>query len=519
MSRKKAVRIIFILISLFIGLVMVAQLMAKSRVANFLSKKVPKHIHLDYEGLTVNVLSGSIRLKEVRLDFYNPDTLLRHTSAIMEALNFKGLGYGNLLFNNTVSFRNVELLEPVIMHFPDDLLSPKNAAKTEEVGRDISIANFNIADGEYILMQQKPDSVKLKIDSFNLSLSQVGISTETLKNKIPFTYEALTFNSHDLFVDLGPYEVLKVAEVDLVQKEAVFKNITLTSKYNKRELSRILIKERDHIDLKIPEVLISQLDFGYDEGRFFLNIDKGIFSDPSLRIYRDKLVPDDFDPKKLYSQMLREMPLELDVAELKINRGYISYAELVTQGIVPGEIIFSDLDADLKRISNTKTTVKGDGTTIEINALLMGKAPLILNWNFDPQMENDAFLVSGELRDFNSKSINPFLISNLRAEANGDIKELFFTFSGDKVSSIGDMKMKYQDFGFVILQKNRGGVNKLLTLLGNIFTNDGSQADLNGYRYGSIEAERDVSKSFFNYLWLNVKEGVLSTLTGNGKQD
>jgi hypothetical protein len=246
-------------------------------------------------------------------------------------------------------------------------------------------------------------------------------------------------------------------------------------------------------------------------------MDHGTLFDPKLIMYRDKLVYDDLERKKLYSRMLREMQLDLEVSDLKVRRGFISYAELVMEGARPGEIVFSDLDADIKHISNTNK--KGDETKIEISALLMGKAPLTLNWSFNPQLENDAFLVSGEVHDFYSESLNPFLKSNLRSEAKGDVMELFFTFSGDVISASGDMKMKYQDFRFVILKKNRGGANKLLTTLGNLFINDGSQADSNGYRYGSIYAERDVSKSFFNYLWLNVKEGILSTLTGNGKQN
>jgi hypothetical protein len=79
--------------------------------------------------------------------------------------------------------------------------------------------------------------------------------------------------------------------------------------------------------------------------------------------------------------------------------------------------------------------------------------------------------------------------------------------------------MNYENFRFRVLKKDRMGVNKLLTFVGNIFTNDGSRTDKSGYRYGEIYAERDNTKSFFNYLWINVMDGIVSTLTGNGKKD
>ena len=83
----------------------------------------------------------------------------------------------------------------------------------------------------------------------------------------------------------------------------------------------------------------------------------------------------------------------------------------------------------------------------------MGEAPIELTWNFDANKENDAFYVSGVVTDFKSESINQFLRSNLRTEAEGDVQELYFTVSGDAISSSGDMKMNYEDFRFTVLKR------------------------------------------------------------------
>lgn len=96
---------------------------------------------------------------------------------------------------------------------------------------------------------------------------------------------------------------------------------------------------------------------------------------------------------------------------------------------------------------------------------------------------------------------------------------MYFTISGDAISSTGDIKMKYEDFEFAVLKKDRLGVNKFLTFLGNLFINDGSNSDAAGFRYGHIEATRDPTKSFFNYLWLNVQDGMVNTMLGKGKKD
>ncbi len=78
------------------------------------------------------------------------------------------------------------------------------------------------------------------------------------------------------------------------------------------------------------------------------------------------------------------------------------------------------------------------------------------------------------------------------------------------------MVMKYEDFKFTVLQKDREETNKLLTAIGNLFINDGSKTDGEGFRHGKINVERNTNKSFFNFLWVCVRSGTVSTLTGLG---
>lgn len=136
---------------------------------------------------------------------------------------------------------------------------------------------------------------------------------------------------------------------------------------------------------------MSDIDFGFNSERFFLKTGSMKVQQPSLAIYRDKLVADDLVPKKLYSRKLREIPIDLDIAEINIKNGDISYAELVNEGTSPGELVFSDLEASLHNISNTNEKV--EETKIEARAKLMGNAQIELKWNFDTGKENDAFYV------------------------------------------------------------------------------------------------------------------------------
>lgn len=516
MLKKGIYKTILIAATVVLVLGLAVQFTAKAIITDILDRYIPNHIHLEYNRLKVNAFIGSIRLEGVRLEWSDQDTTGAHSILKMDVLRLEGLEYFDFVFHNSLSVDYIEFVRPNMRYAPYRHSSKKDTTKNGRAGlkRELAIAQFNIVEGEFTQLQEGSDSIKLQAKKLDISVKDLKTNGELIKSKIPFTYGDYALGTGNVKVDLGPFEILEFNSVDVSEGNMLLNGLSLNSKYTKRGLSKLLKHERDYIDLKIPEIRISGLDFVLNGDRYFLKGESGTLDGPVLEMYRDKLIADDLKKKKLYGQLLREMPFDLEIAVLNINKGHITYAELVAQGTVPGEISFTEVDASLKALSN----VDREGTHIEIRAKLMGEAPLLLKWSFDSRKENDAFFVAGNVSQFKAASINPFLNSNLRAEAKGEVKELYFTISGDALSAKGDMKMHYGDFSFAVLQKDRMGVNKLLTAIGNMFINDGSKTDDNGYRYGEIYAERDATKSFFNYLWLNVKAGILSTLTGDGKE-
>lgn len=516
---KSRVWIILIPMVLILLLFTVLHFRAKAFIKKYLDENIPDHVHLTYGQIEVNLLSGSIGLTDVGLDFLDKDTDFRKAGVSMEAIDFEGIGYFRALFGNTISVREIRLHRPKVEYCQGEHQIVNDGVSTIDGPGEstLSIAHLSIVDGAFRILGKVGDSSVFSVEKLNLFLENIHVDKETIKNKIPFSYRHYELGTGMVFADLGPYEALSLSGTSIKNKELQLVDLSLKSKYDKTTLSKKLDKEHDYIDLKIPEMRMENMDFGFNTARFFLNARSVVLQEPNMEIYRNKLVPDDYGQKKLYSQMLRELPIDLNVSEVKINDGYISYSELVKSGTSPGEIVFADLEATLGNVSNTYEN--GEKTEINARAKLMGEAPIALTWNFDINKDNDAFYVSGVVTNFRSESINQFLRSNLRTEAEGDVQELYFTVSGDAISSTGDMKMNYEDFRFKVLKKDRMGVNKLLTFVGNIFTNDGSRTDKAGYRYGEIYAERDNTKSFFNYLWLNVMDGMVSTLTGNGKKE
>ncbi len=517
-SQKNFLKFFASVLILGLGTLIFIQLWAKSAISEFLDNKIPSNITLEYQNLDINALKGTLEFQHVSATFMARDTLLKQAEIKMDALKLVNLSYWEYLINSTINFKNVLFVNPDIQVFSHEHL-PKNDTLSRNVvalKKSISIDMLSLKNANFSVKDDN-DSILVKVADFDLKLFGIATDSSRIKNKLPLTIDGYSVSTSEIFVDLGPYEAVNIDSLRIENRELRIIDLKLASKYSKRALSKILTAERDHIVLDIPKITLQRLTFGFHDLEFFVSAGEGMLEQPSIEIYRDKLIDDDLKPKRLYSRMLRELPLDLDIEELKINKGHIGYEELVTAGSKAGRIVFDDVDVEISNLSNTYTP--DNKTTVEAKALFMGQAPMDLDWSFDVNNKNDFFTASGSFSNFEAESINQFLAPNMGARTKGHVDALYFTISGNDTHSSGEMKMKYDDFEFIILKKDRLAVNKVLTAIGKIFMANNSNTDEKAYRFGTIDVERDPTKSFFNYLWINVRDGVVSTLTGNGKKE
>ncbi|MBM1104591.1 hypothetical protein JQC67_00435 [Aurantibacter crassamenti] len=520
MNRKKKKYIIILLsILIFIGMLLCfAQWHAKSMVEDFLARKIPPHLELKYDDLDINILRGNVDFSKVHLEIKNEDSLVTYTTLQLEKLQLNGFGYMQLLFNNSIVLDELKVQRSAVNFYPYKKIEQKESESKGLVKllKTILVKKLEIEDSSMHIMKDAADSIQVSIANYNLDFHSLKTDSDVVTRKIPVEYDSYEINASEIFVDLGKYETLQVANLFTSETELQIKDVHLSTKYSTKELSQLLVVERDHVDLQIPHVNLSDLNFGFKENRFEITASSLLFEQPHAEIYRDKLVADDMRIKPLYGRLLRKLPITIFVEQLKIENGYLSYEEKIAKEQHAGKLFFDELNAELNNVTNFEDA---EDTKIHATAKLIGQADLKLDWTFNVNNSSDAFTASGELLNLEAEKLNAFLEPNLRVRTKGFVDEMYFTISGNSVSSQGDMKMKYQDFKFNILNKDRLKINKFLTVIGNVFVNDGSKTDRNGYRFGSIEVDRETNKSFYNYLWLNVSDGMVSTLTGNGKKE
>ncbi len=503
----------------FVGLI-IAQKMVASKIESFLSKDLPEDVKLKYDHFDFSLIHSSFKIVNPQLTSFRKNTDSIEVTVNTNRLIIEGIGFWDLLVNDEINIENIVIDQPNIEYFYKKVQKTKTDSvnKPRSIKQNIHVKNFQTENSSFSMVNVKNDSLMLKLKNFNLELTKIEIDSTVVNETIPFRFKSYEFSFEDFFYVLNDYENIEVKNIAVSNERINYKNLRLYTKYSKIQLSQMITSERDHVDLTIEEVSFDDEEFGYhNDSIFFFKSPKVEVINPVFNIYRDKLVSDDLTIKALYSRMLRDLKFDLTLSKIAVKNGTINYSEKVKPGNTAGLISFSQLNADIKHLSNTY--VAGEKTTIDIDAMFMESTPIKVNWYFDVNNENDYFIFKADMGILNAENLNQFSQPNLKIKMEGELSRTFFTIEGNALKSSIDFRMNYDDFKVIILDKEGKEKNRFLSVVANLFIKKGSKKETDEFREGSkADVERDNTKSVFNYIWSNVQAGLLSVMTGNGKK-
>ncbi|MEH6765922.1 MAG: hypothetical protein V7655_15570 [Aequorivita antarctica] len=484
----------------------------KSKLEKFIQERLPENMARAYDDITVEFFGGSLVVTNASLIIKNKEDGVKHTFINVEKLKISDISYWDYLFNNEIHVEAISLENPKIVYYEDRLKASKDTVRkaVASIYKPIIVDRVQIKNTKLAIYEKGGDSLKVYSIGLTVEVAGVKVDNGTVVRKIPFEYKDFKAKSDTVFVKVSPYENLTVEDFSIENRNAIFKNLQLKTKYSKNELSRIITKERDHYDLSLKSLSIEEFDFGFNHNRFFAKSKQVTLAAPSLKIFRDKLVADDPKTKSLYSQMLRDLPFELTVDSLNISDAKIIYEEREKQENMGGSINFKNMDVAISNVSNTYKSPKN--TNLKITADFMDKTPLWADWTFDVQNPHDQFLFKAEVGQLAADKMNSFTEPNLKIRLEGQTNKVYFTIDGNSETSKTDLKINYSDFKVIVLRKDGERKNKLLSEIANIFVSKNTKKQNQYYREGSAQANRDKTKSVFNFLWISLKNALVKTM-------
>lgn len=473
-------------------------------------------VKIDYQDISLNAVSGRVTLTEPTFLLYGKTTDSVNLKVSLKELNIEGFSHWSYFMNQTISVDHVFFDKPNITYYHNDLIKNDsyNKSFSENLKYDVEIGLIEFIDGHFEVYKTSNDSLSLKIDAVNLNIEDFLMGKDSNAPKLE--YENFNAKTEHLFFEVSDFEHLILKEVDFNSELAKFKGITINTKYSKEALSKQIKTERDHYVLNIDSIEIKEPKIGLE------NDTLGYFKSPVVTIYhadfnvfRDKLLPDNLLYRPLYSKLLRDLNFKLGLDELIIKKTSINYIEKVKINSKGGALVFSNLNANIKNVGN----IYNHKTFVALDAIFMDNTPLNVQWGFDVQNLDDAFVFKSEIGHFQADALNQFMTPNLNVKLDGEVEKLFFTISGnDRVSNI-DAKLKYDNFDVIILKENGKEKNKLLSAILNVFISKDSRDDAEKFSHGSKEVvERDRTKSVFSFVWLNLRDALLNAIVGNGEK-
>lgn len=498
--------------AIFLAGTVILNSIVKNKLENFIKQRLPDNMDRAYDAITVETFGGSLAVSNASLIIKNPGNGVAHTFINVEKLKISNVSYWDYLINNEISVNKIELENPKIIYYQTRMEDRKDTVPkaVATIYKPISVGRVELKNSKFVLFDGTEDSTKVYVTGLSLDLRDIRADNQSVKRKIPFNYTEFEATSDTVFVKISPYENLSVEDFSIKNNTAFFKHLKLKTKYSKKELSKIIFKERDHFDLTLDSMAIKDFDFGFANNRFFARSKMVFLNKPVLEIFRDKLVADDLKSKPFYSKMLRELPFDLTVDSIKIADAFIQYEERQKAENMGGSIKFKNLDAAISNVSNTYK--KPEKTILKITADFMENTPMSVDWNFDVQNESDSFLFKAKVGALEADQMNSFTEPNLNVLLEGSTNQAFFTIDGNHESSTTALKISYTDFKVTVLQKDGQKKNKILTAVTDLFISKDSKKQGENYKEGTAEATRDQTKSVFNFLWISVKSALVKAM-------
>lgn len=367
--------------------------------------------------------------------------------------------------------------------------------------KTISLQNANLN------LLKKGNSQVIK--GLGANISDFQITKQSSTKKVPFSVGNYTISLKQYHSILNKTYRLKTGALTWTKDRLQIDNFEYKPLVSRTQFISSIPVEKDLYDLSAKKIQFI--------GRMELLQEKKFVEGTSLKlsgvdatIFRSKIPPDDPTLKPMYSALLRKIKIPLHIQNLDIVDSRLVYEEDTKKSDGPGKLVFGNFNLHLDNLNSGHS--KSTQIPITIHTRFMDVSPMVVNWKLDTGSSNDQFSIQGNVSELPATSINSFVEPYLKIQTTGYIKELDFDFKGNRSTLNGDVQMKHQNLKVAIL-KRTGEKDKVLSAVANLFVKSNS-----GVYPPTVmvdDVQRDQTKSFFNFFWQGIQEGLKKTLIGS----
>lgn len=512
--RKILIAVLFIVAGVLL-LWLVVEPLAENKALKKMRSALPGYYALhvntfDLCLLPLGFTATGIELKVDQSQLQKVDAPPSYYEGSIDTLGLSGLRLFPLVFGDRLSMGRVQVVNPdVTWHIIDSGAGQDSFPKSSKPAfRQIKVGKIQITNGRISTNTiGNGPAGDLQVTAIETELSDL---VYTLPDN-GFSYGELiaaatlkSYRTPDSLYDIA------VERIVLHSRDAAIRvdSIAVKPLFSEREFSEVISYRQDRLDVTIPQVSFSGVDFQKLFAGEAIRMRRIEIERPGIYIFKDMRVPASPDPVKLPSGQLQELDMGLSIDLVMIDQGEIVYAELKEEEIGPGVLTFKELAADFENIS----TLNQKAGRISASADLMGGTTIDAEFTYPAGFATDTFHVSASIGSVPLSKFNPVTTGTAFLEIEeGLLNRLDFSFSANSKQAVGQMEMYYEQLDFKILTK-KGGENQLVGALAELaVVKENPKND--DFRVGEIRFEREEERSIFNYWWKSLLSGFKSSIT------
>ncbi|WP_091141748.1 hypothetical protein [Flavobacterium caeni] len=469
---------------------------------------------IDYKNLSYSLMDGYIKADSIEVvpkSAAANQAIKSGLYATVQSVEIKNFKIWSVLFSDRIRARSITVTRPQIVVYKknDKASHPKNLKKTVVAPFDkiVSVSDIYVRNADAKVVNTQTQKALLHAANVNLQLEGIRIDDQTLDQKIPFAFDAYEFSCDSAYYQANGFYHLTTQKIAATRDELSIGDFKLTPRYSRRAFVQKIAKEKDLFVVSAKQIKLDRLDWGFRDTVLFAHVGSVQIDKALADIYRAKMPPDDLSKKPLYNKLLRDLDFDLKVDTLRLRQSLLAYEEEKSFGQGSGKLIFDRFDLTATHICSGFRQKKLPDLKIDIDCRFMATSPMHVEWKLNVLDKSDGFNIRGRIKNVDAARVNAFTKPYLNATTEGTLNEVFFNFTGNDVRSHGEFAIKYDDFKVTVYQQNdRSKKNKFLTAVGNLFVKNDTKGQVKATQ---VEVERIPEKSFYNFFWRNIAQGLL----------
>ncbi len=312
---------------------------------------------------------------------------------------------------------------------------------------------------------------------------------------------------------------IKVEQLDFASSTGKLniKQFGFLPRYNEANFAKVNGYARDRFTIELNNLAMDGLNLPAYIQKQELIAEQLHISDGMVSVFNDNNYPKRKVDKtgKFPHQLLQMLKAKLNIKKINLNNINVSFAELDKSSKQIGKLTFEKTSGVISNATNMqKEKAIHPLMLANFQTYMMGQGKLALDFVFNLNSQVGEFSYTGALTNLDGKTLNKITKPLGMIQVNrGEIKKLAFAIKADENIASGKVDFTYNNLSVALLKKKEGKqrlVKKgLISFLANNLVIYSDNPSVEGkFTSATIDYKREITASFFNYIWRTLFQGV-----------